>query len=59
SQPFSIGQDVTLTFPLPNHQEHIKINGEVVRSTPHGIGVKFKMADEDQETMVKSLLDTI
>ena len=59
SQPFSVGQDVTLTFPLPDHQEHIKITGEVVRTTPQGIGVKSKMADEDLETMVKSLLDTI
>jgi len=59
NKPFSVGQDVTLTFPLPDHQEHIKITGEVVRATPQGIGVKFKMADEDQETMVKTLLDTI
>jgi len=59
SQPFSVGQNVTLAFPLPNHQEHIKITGEVVRATPQGIGVKFKMADEDQEAMVKTLLDTI
>jgi uncharacterized protein (TIGR02266 family) len=59
NKPFSVGQDVTLTFPLPDHQEHIKINGEVVRTTPQGIGVKFKMADEDQEATVKTLLDTI
>ena len=59
NKPFSLGQDVTLTFPLPDHQEHIKITGEVVRTTTQGIGVKFKMADEDQETMVKALLDTI
>ncbi|MEA1878411.1 MAG: PilZ domain-containing protein [Bacteroidota bacterium] len=59
NKPFPIGQNVILTFPLPDYQEHIKITGEVVRSTPQGIGVKFKMADEDQETMVKSLLDTI
>ena len=59
NKPFSLGQDVTLTFPLPDHQEHIKITGEAVRTTPQGIGVKFKMADEDQEAMVKALLDTI
>ena len=59
NKPFSLGQDVTLSFPLPNHQEHIKITGKVVRATPKGIGVKFEMADEDQEAMVKALLDTI
>jgi uncharacterized protein (TIGR02266 family) len=59
NKPFSVGENVTLTFPLPNQQEHIKITGEVVRTTSQGIGVKFKMADENQEAMVKALLDTI
>ncbi len=59
NKTFSIGQNVTLTFPNPNQQEHIKIAGEVVRTTPEGIGVKFKMGDEGQEAMVNTLLDTI
>ncbi len=56
---FSIGQEVSLTFPLPSHQKHIKISGEIVRTDAKGIGVKFKMADQDQETFIKSLLEMI
>jgi uncharacterized protein (TIGR02266 family) len=57
--PFSVGQEVSLTFPLPNYQKHIKIVGEVVRSNPQGVGVKFKMADKDQAAMITSLLESI
>lgn len=57
--PFSVGQEVSLTFPLPNYQKYIKIIGEVVRIDLQGIGVRFKMANQDQEKMIKSLLETI
>ena len=57
--PFSVGQEVSLTFPLPNYQKHIKIVGEVVRSSPQGVGVKFKMADKDQAAIITSLLESI
>jgi Tfp pilus assembly protein PilZ len=57
--PFSVGQEVSLTFPLPNYRKHIKIVGEVVRSTPQGVGVKFKMANQDQEAMITFLLESI
>ena len=57
--PFTVGQEVSLTFPLPSFQKHVKVIGEVVRSTTQGVGVKFKMADKDQETMITSLLEPI
>lgn len=57
--PFTVGQEVSLTFPLPSFQKHVKVIGEVVRSTPQGVGVKFKMADKDQEAMITSLLEPI
>jgi len=59
NMPFSVGQEVSLTFPLPNYQKHIKIIGEVIRTTPQGVGVKFKMADQDQKAIIKSLLESI
>ena len=55
--PFRAGQDVSLSFPLPDYQKYIVINGEVARVTPEGIGVKFKMVNQDQEGMIKSLLE--
>jgi uncharacterized protein (TIGR02266 family) len=57
--PFSIGQEVSLSFPLPNYHKYIRIAGEVVRLSPQGIGVKFKMVNRDQEAIIKSLLEMI
>ncbi|NVM26766.1 MAG: PilZ domain-containing protein, partial [Desulfobacterales bacterium] len=54
--PFTPGQEVSLTFPLPDYQKHIKIIGEIVRVTQQGIGVKFKTVNQDQEVMIESLL---
>ena len=44
--PFSVGQELSLTFALPTYQKHVKISGEVVRTSPQGIGVKFHIAEE-------------
>jgi len=57
--PFLVGQDITLTFPLPKDRKHVKVAGEVIRTTPNGIGVKFKIDNEEQEKLIKSLLDKI
>lgn len=57
--PFAVGQEISLTFPLPNRKKHIKILGEVVRSSDKGIGVRFKIAGLDQEATIRSLLEMI
>ena len=57
--PFTTGQEVSLAFPLPNYKKYIKIIGEVARVTAQGIGVKFKMANQEQESSIKSLLEWI
>lgn len=38
---FSVGQHISLTFPLPGYQNYIKVTGIVVRTTGRGIGVMF------------------
>ena len=38
---FILGQSLAITLPLPGHQHFIQVTGEVIRQTPHGIGVKF------------------
>jgi uncharacterized protein (TIGR02266 family) len=58
-KPFLVGQNIMLTFPLPKNRKHVKVAGEVIRTTPKGIGVKFKVDNEGQEKLIKSLLDTI
>ena len=40
--PFTVGQDITMTFRLPKSRKLIQAVGEIVRSNSHGIGVKFK-----------------
>ena len=57
--PFRAGQEVSLSFPLPNYQKYIKTTGEVVRISPHGIGVRFKTVGQDQEVTIKSLLQRL
>jgi uncharacterized protein (TIGR02266 family) len=42
-EPYSVGQHLTLSFRLPNSEEHIRINGKIVRVSPQGIGVKLGM----------------
>ena len=57
--PFSIGQEISLTFPLPNYQKSIKIGGVIVRTDSNGVGVEFKIADEDQKDLIKKLIEMI
>jgi Tfp pilus assembly protein PilZ len=42
---FSVGQRVSLTFSLPSYSRVIKIAGEIIRTTPNGIGIEFKVAE--------------
>ena len=44
---FTVGQSLTLTFPMPGHHHFITVTGEVVRATGQGIGVKFDRAVQD------------
>ena len=41
----SVGQKVLLTFSLPNDPRVIKITGEIIRTTPKGVGIEFKAAE--------------
>jgi Tfp pilus assembly protein PilZ len=44
---FSVGQTLTLTFPLPGHHRFITVSGEIVRTSGDGIGVMFDEAVQD------------
>jgi Tfp pilus assembly protein PilZ len=44
-EDFSVGQSVSLTFSLPNYVKVIKVTGEIVRTTPMGVGIEFKVAE--------------
>ncbi len=38
---FTIGERLTLTFPLADNKKNFKIQGEIVRAEKQGIGVAF------------------
>jgi len=42
-----VGEDITITIPQIGGANSMKIVGEVVRTTPDGVGVKFKMGIDD------------
>lgn len=45
-EKFHCGQGVLLSFPLPRFGRVINLTGEVVRCSPSGIGVEFKISDK-------------
>jgi Tfp pilus assembly protein PilZ len=59
SQKFSVGQIIRMIFMSRDNQKPFKINGEIVRVSSDGIGVKFKIESQVQEEAIKSLIDII
>lgn len=59
SQTFSEGQTILMTFMSPDNQQPFKINGEIVRVMPDGIGVRFKIESQVLEAAIKSLVNMI
>jgi Tfp pilus assembly protein PilZ len=45
NEHFSVGQQVSLAFSLPNYPKVIKIQGQIVRTTSRGFGVEFRVAE--------------
>lgn len=40
--PFTVGKDITLTFPHPSGNKHLKMTGKIIRRTPKNIAVRFQ-----------------
>jgi uncharacterized protein (TIGR02266 family) len=57
SESFSVGQEMTLAFSLPNYQQLFKLSGMIVWVGHQGIGVKFQNLSPYQEEMIKSFID--
>ncbi len=56
---FSLGKGINMAFPLPNYHDYIQINGEVVRTSPEGIGVQFTSANGEQGDKIRRLLQMV
>lgn len=59
SQHVTLGRKILMTFMSPDNQKPFKINGEVVRVTSEGVGVKFIVESQVQEAVIKSLVQMI
>ncbi|MFC1857631.1 PilZ domain-containing protein [Thermodesulfobacteriota bacterium] len=59
SHSFTVGKEILMTFILPEQERAIKINGEIVRSLPDGIGVKFKKESQVQADVIRAIIDRI
>ena len=44
---FSVGQEVAMTITFPTTGEQHMVTGQVVRVTPEGIGIEFKIFFKD------------
>lgn len=58
SIPFAVGEGISMTFLLPEHEKKIKIQGEIVRIDEQGIGVKFRTSQVQKE-IIKSFVDMV
>jgi len=59
AKPFSQGQEVSMTFPLPVSEENISLNGEIARTSELGMGVRFRMTTPEQQANIDSLVNRI
>jgi len=59
SNAFSLGQKILMTFVSPDYQRPFKISGEIIHSQAGGIGVKFNIKSQVQESVLKSYVNMI
>lgn len=59
SNAFPVGQNISLTFMAPDNQKSFKVNGEIVRSFPNGIGVHFAEPSKTHEETIRSIMEMV
>jgi Tfp pilus assembly protein PilZ len=59
SNEFSAGQKIIMSFISPDYQKPFKVHGEIIHAKTDGIGVKFKIKSQVQESVLKSYVDMI
>lgn len=59
SNQFSVGQEILMTFVSPDYQKPFKINGKIIHTQTDGIGVKFKIESQVQESVLNSFVKMI
>ena len=59
SRPFSVGQEIVMTFPFPDSPKHVKVTGRIARIDDTGIGVQFDMLSFHDKLPLSHLLKMI
>ncbi|MFC1489420.1 PilZ domain-containing protein [Thermodesulfobacteriota bacterium] len=57
SESFPVGQEVLMTFSFPDREDSLKIDGEISRITPQGIGVRFNYKSQIQKDVLEDLVE--
>jgi len=57
SESFTVGQELLMTFSFPGREDSFKIDGEITRITPEGIGVKFNYKSQIQKDVIEDLVE--
>lgn len=58
-QPFVIGQDIALSFSIPNLEKSLDLTGQVVRCNGVGIGVKFVNLTKKQQDIITAIIENM
>lgn len=58
-EPFAVGQEIVMTFLLTALERPFKVTGEIVRTMPEGIGVRFKRGTPFQEETYRLFIKKI
>ena len=58
-EPFSIGEEIVLSLSISEDDSAFRIPAEVVRTSPDGIGVRFKVESQVQEDIIASLVEEV
>ncbi|RJP80492.1 MAG: hypothetical protein C4522_07810 [Desulfobacteraceae bacterium] len=56
-EAFSAGQEIGLTFSIPNSQIPFRISGEITRTSSKGVAVKFLKVTSYQEEILNALVE--
>jgi len=59
SNEFSAGQKIIMSFISPDYQKPFKVHGEIIHVQTDGVGVKFKIESQVQESVLKSYVNMI
>ena len=57
NEKFTIGQEIVLSFTLPNYQKPFKLSGTISWGSPRGFGVKFDKIPVQQGEILKSFVE--